>query len=342
MLSCWSAARLGVTLMMQDLILEGLPRLADRKQGGRVSDARADDGILALFMPLIENSAALIAVYDPDDRLRYANSAFREALFIDPDNLSTWEGMMRRNYDARRGTIIETDDIDTWLASAMSRRGKLPTRSFESDLHDGRWLWITETVAPNNWSLFVGTDVTDLGTAGRKLRTDRDFAIKASHTDELTGISNRRHIMMILENLIARKPSAHQPVGCACLFDIDHFKLINDTFGHQAGDQVLVEFTQAMRGAIRLRDGFGRVGGEEFLLIMPATSLSQGETVLERVFETVRHLSPIPASPNHAVTFSGGLTEIRLVDTAETVYSRCDAALYAAKSGGRDRLITRV
>ncbi|MCD1645643.1 sensor domain-containing diguanylate cyclase [Aurantimonas coralicida] len=328
--------------MVWNLDLELLPKLLDNHRDEGVSQARADEEVLASFSRLIENSAVLIAVYDPDDRLRYANSASREALFIDPDDLSTWEGMMRRNYAARRGTIIETDDIEAWLASAMSRRGKLPTRSFESDLHDGRWLWITETVAPNNWSLFVGTDVTDLGTAGRKLRTDRDVAIKASHTDELTGISNRRHIMLMLESLIARQPSAQQSVGCACLVDIDHFKLINDTFGHQAGDQVLVEFAQAVRGAIRLRDGFGRVGGEEFLLIMPATSLPQGETVLDRVFDTVRHLAPIPASPNHAVTFSGGLTEIRLADTAETVYSRCDAALYAAKSGGRDRLITRV
>lgn len=287
---------------------------------------------------LREESAALIAVYDPEDRLRYANAAFRKTYCVETDETPLWPELMRRNWQAGRGAIIAHPDIDAWLASALSRRGKVPRRAFESDLVDGRWLWIVETVQPDGWMLFIATDITELRREERELRQLRDLATRASETDELTDISNRRHMWALLENLLSGTHPPGTCPGCLCLFDLDLFKQINDRFGHQAGDTVLVDFARTVQGNIRLRDGFGRIGGEEFMLLMPDTSILHAKKIVDRVFAAIHQRRPLPNAEDFAYTFSAGLAEIKAGDTPQAVYSRADQALYQAKHEGRDRL----
>lgn len=287
---------------------------------------------------LREESAALIAVYDAQDRLRYANAAFRKTYFVQPGETPLWSDLWRRNWEAGRGAIIAHPDIDAWLASAISRRGKVPRRSFESDLVDGRWLWIVETVQPDGWMLFIATDITELRRDERELRQLRDLATRASETDELTDISNRRHMWALLENLLGGTHPSTKRQGCLCLFDLDLFKQINDRFGHQAGDTVLVDFARTVQGSIRLRDGFGRIGGEEFMLLMPDTSILHAKKIVDRIFAAIHERRPLPDAQDFAYTFSAGLAEIKAGDTPQAVYSRADQALYQAKHEGRDRL----
>ncbi len=293
----------------------------------------------AKLAELGEGSAALIAVFAPDDRLRYANAAFRSAYVVDPGETVSWSELMRRNFHAGRGAIVSHPDIEAWIATALSRRGKVPRRTFEADLVDGRWLWVVETVHADGWMLFVGTDITDLRREERELRQLRDFATRAAQTDELTDISNRRHVWSMLENLLTGVYAADTRDGCLCLFDLDFFKQINDRFGHQAGDRVLIDFARTVQKSIRLKDGFGRIGGEEFMLLMPDTSLANAKKIVDRLFDAVHERRPIAAAPDFSYTFSAGLTEIRGDDTAQSVYSRADQALYQAKHEGRDRLM---
>ncbi|NML74475.1 diguanylate cyclase [Rhizobium sp. S-51] len=287
---------------------------------------------------LREDSAALIAVYDPDDRLRYANAAFRDTYHVEPGETPTWAELMRRNWLAGRGAIIAHPDMEAWLASAISRRGKVKRRAFESDLVDGRWLWIVETVHADGWMLFLATDITELRREERELRQLRDFATRASQTDELTEISNRRHMWSMLETLLKGEHVSGSREGCLCLFDLDFFKQINDRYGHQAGDRVLIDFSRTVQNSIRLRDGFGRIGGEEFMLLMPDTSIANAKKIIDRLFDAVHQRRPLSNAPDFSYTFSAGLAEIRADDTAEAVYSRADLALYTAKHEGRDRL----
>ena len=287
---------------------------------------------------LREDSAALIAVYDPDDRLRYANAAFRDTYHVEPGETPTWAELMRRNWLAGRGAIIAHPDMEAWLASAISRRGKVKHRAFESDLVDGRWLWIVETVHADGWMLFLATDITELRREERELRQLRDFATRASQTDELTEISNRRHMWSMLETLLKGEHVSGSREGCLCLFDLDFFKQINDRYGHQAGDRVLIDFSRTVQNSIRLRDGFGRIGGEEFMLLMPDTSIANAKKIIDRLFDAVHQRRPLGNAPDFSYTFSAGLAEIRADDTAEAVYSRADLALYTAKHEGRDRL----
>lgn len=287
---------------------------------------------------LQQDSSVLIALYDQDDRLRYANAAFRSTYALDPDECPLWADLMRRNAREGKGTVIRAADFETWLVSAQSRRGKLPFRAMETDVVDGRWLWMTETVQKDGWMLCIASDITHLKASERDVRQDRDFALKASQTDELTSVSNRRFMMAALDSL-ANGHAASQPKGgCICIIDLDYFKRINDLYGHQAGDDVLVNFARLVHPLVRRRDSFGRIGGEEFMLILPDTTLSQGELIIERILTTVRNSRPILNAPGFSYTCSAGLAEFHPGETARELYARADEALYHAKQGGRDRL----
>ncbi|WP_126975647.1 GGDEF domain-containing protein [Frigidibacter oleivorans] len=287
---------------------------------------------------LADRTDVLIALYDGFDRLRYANAAFRLAIGIEPDEEPTWAEIVRRNHAQRCGVVIDTDDIDGWVTAAQSRRGKTPFRSFETDLQDGRWLLMTETVQPDGWMLCIASDISSLRTDEGKIRQDRDRALRAAHTDELTGIANRRFVTQRLEDLLQRAPADPAAPGCVCILDIDHFKSINDRFGHPGGDIVLRDFARQIHALVRRSDCFGRIGGEEFMLLLPETGLSEAELIVERMMSAVRRSQPFGPGKPLSYTFSAGITEARQGKSAGQIYSRADRALYEAKMGGRNRI----
>jgi diguanylate cyclase (GGDEF)-like protein len=153
-------------------------------------------------------------------------------------------------------------------------------------------------------------------------------------TDRLTGIWNRFHFDEAAVTEIERATRYGEPLSLL-LFDIDHFKTINDTHGHLVGDQVLVELTQRVRQHLRTGDLLARWGGEEFVVLLPHT---RGEDAL-KLAEKLRHLiagEPFPAAGQ--VTSSFGVAEFRPHETSDLWLTRVDGALYAAKAGGRNRV----
>ncbi|TCU29256.1 diguanylate cyclase (GGDEF)-like protein [Rhizobium azibense] len=287
------------------------------------------------FLRLTHATSALIAVYDADDRLRYANDAFRSVYFIDADETPLWPDLMRRNFELGRGTVIRVADFDEWLRSTQSRRGKIGFRAFETDLVDGRWLWMTEAVQKNGWMLCIASDITSLRADERSVRQDRDLAIKASQTDELTGVANRRFVMARIEDML--ECAQDGDAGCLAVFDIDNFKYINDRLGHHIGDVVLRDFAHRIHQIVRRTDCFGRVGGEEFLLVMPRTILADAIVIIERMLSIIRTCRPLIELPDFSYTFSAGIAASQAMDTVSDLYRRADEALYAAKLNGRDR-----
>lgn len=283
---------------------------------------------------LFDATPVLVAAYDRFDRLRYANAAFRSAFFVAEDETPTWAEIMRRNHELRRGTVIAAADFDAWLFSTLSRRGKTPYRSFETDLYDGRWLLMTESVSPAGWMLCIASEVTAFRADERTVRQDRDSALKAAQTDDLTGVSNRRFITARVEDMLA--PGG--PGGALCVLDLDNFKYINDLRGHLAGDTVLRDFAARIHGQLRRADCFGRVGGEEFVLVLPATSAEEAALIIERMLALVRMSRPLPQWPDFAYTFSAGVAAAGTGSTFADAYFRADRALYAAKMAGRNRI----
>ena len=155
-------------------------------------------------------------------------------------------------------------------------------------------------------------------------------------TDELTGLPNRRHIGEVLDVAMADCTRRGAPLS-VCLIDIDHFKRVNDTHGHAGGDEVLRRVTQLAQKALRQGDRLGRWGGEEFLLVLPATPLATAIDVVARVRERIASAEAWAERPELQVTFSAGVGERLPDEVAERLVDRVDRALYDAKEGGRDR-----
>lgn len=291
---------------------------------------------------LMEAAGVCVAVFDYDDRLRYANRAFRAAWFVEEGEHPLWPELMRRNFQMKRGTVIKVENFEAWLASTISRRGKAGFRAFETDLHDGRWLWMTETMQDDGWMLCVASDITSIRPDERTLRQDRDDAIKASHTDELTGIPSRRFVMSKLNDLLGAREEGSGlhwgHVGCIAVLDIDNFKYINDRFGHSVGDAVLKDFAATLQSYVRKTDVLGRVGGEEFVLILPNTTAENAEVIVGRMLEAVRLSRPLPDQVSFRYTFSAGIACAERNEKADDLYRRADLALYAAKMRGRNQI----
>jgi len=157
-----------------------------------------------------------------------------------------------------------------------------------------------------------------------------------SRTDALTGLSNRRHLEFVLAHYHADSVRHQDPLS-VLLLDIDHFKRVNDGYGHPAGDVVLTEFASRLRAALREGDVAGRWGGEEFLVVLPRTGLEGAFALAER-FRLVVAATPMRAEGVEiAVTVSGGCAMGPLGTVAELV-GRADTLLYSAKGAGRNRI----
>ena len=160
----------------------------------------------------------------------------------------------------------------------------------------------------------------------------------ASH-DELTGVFNRRHFMELLLDERERSHRTQQPYSVA-LFDLDHFKTINDRFGHAGGDAVLRDFCTLVQAHMRVTDRFARWGGEEFVLLMPVTTpVESASLAVERIRSAVAShdwSSMSALSADMRVTVSAGVATCVSGESAEALIARADAALYQAKDAGRN------
>ena len=156
--------------------------------------------------------------------------------------------------------------------------------------------------------------------------------------DELTGLPNRRHAQDLLSLEVARARRERGPLSL-CLMDLDHFKRINDTLGHAAGDEVLRLVARHALPALRETDVLTRWGGEEFLLLLANTSLADAEAVVERVRQRLSSADIWCKHPQLRVTFSGGITTHRDGEDMQETIARADRLLYQAKDAGRDRVI---
>lgn len=165
--------------------------------------------------------------------------------------------------------------------------------------------------------------------------TQRERLESLASQDALTGCANRRAMELELERSIAIHRRDRTAYSLA-VFDLDHFKSINDRYGHEAGDQVLVDFVELLRGRTRRSDQLFRMGGEEFVLLMRDTDRAQMEVVLHKLHRAVQESLGGLGGP---VTVSIGGTQLRSGDGWSDWLSRADAAMYQAKNEGRDRVV---
>jgi diguanylate cyclase (GGDEF)-like protein len=175
-------------------------------------------------------------------------------------------------------------------------------------------------------------DITERVLLARELR-------RQATTDELTGVANRRSLMLCLANEYDRV-RRHPAMPCSVLaVDLDHFKLVNDTWGHAVGDAMLVHVAGLMQDEVRSCDLVSRTGGEEFVLLLPGTGLADAAVLAERLRGRVQGTPLVCVDKTVAITLSVGASVIGANDANhDAVLVRADRALYAAKSAGRNVL----
>lgn len=187
--------------------------------------------------------------------------------------------------------------------------------------------------------IFVGLILIYFKRLKTRIALAQALSEQLANTDPLTGVPNRRQLMARIKEELARSARTGQPLACA-LLDVDYFKRVNDTLGHPVGDKVLMALTRIVREAVRPYDLLGRFGGEEFLLVLPGTSLDKAAELADRVRLAVRERlaataeAPLPGP----VTISFGVAAARPGDSLESLVKRADDALYRAKENGRDRV----
>ncbi len=186
-------------------------------------------------------------------------------------------------------------------------------------------------------------EMSKLRTSLKAQKQDLQAALAQIRTlatvDELTCLANRRHMNEVLATEERRQPGGDQPL-CIALLDIDFFKNVNDRFGHDGGDTVLRTFAAAARAELRTGDILARWGGEEFLLMLPDTGVSEALPVLRRMAERVRKVEVPGVDMERDLTFSAGLVLRGRGEPFAATIIRADQAMYQAKGSGRDKVVT--
>lgn len=324
----------GIVIMMLALgvVLILMRRVESQKDTARKEASKAHQ----LLNEAVKSISAGFTIYDENDRLVICNEAYLEMYQASRDLIvpgKTFEEIVRQG--AERGQYVDAiGRIDEWVRTRVKRHQEADGQQVEQRLIDGRWLLAIEHRTPSGFIVGNRIDITERKRLEAELR-------ELATTDSLTGLPNRRHFLSRLDEELERVRRMTTQQACVLMLDLDHFKHINDTHGHSVGDKVLQLFAGIMREQLRMSDTGGRLGGEEFAIVLPGTTLQSARGFAERLCQKLAELPILVGDQTIYVTVSIGITTIKPTDTSsDAVLLRADDALYQAKEKGRNRVIT--
>ncbi|WP_129627070.1 sensor domain-containing diguanylate cyclase [Candidatus Oscillochloris fontis] len=307
---------------------------------------------------LIEQTSALVALLDEQGGVMEANPRLRQILAAHPEMntiLALLEPNSRRRFHMLLATVQSGHPTEPVTLNVSVSPTAIPQsyRTILALVEPGTYIFLAELIAPlDQHAAEEYIQITSqLATTTRSLQKTSHELAKKQHEleealanseqmariDDLTGLLNRRSIMLILRNEVDRVRRYQSQVS-VLMIDIDHFKQVNDRYGHLMGDQVLRECAGLLRRSIRAIDHLGRYGGEEFLCILPMTSEGAAVDLAERLNRDISHLRFFANElVSFHVTISVGVAEMRKhQDSPDRLLARADAALYQAKDNGRN------
>lgn len=278
------------------------------------------------YRVLTENTTDIIVNIDLNGRLQFVSNSIRQISGREPDTLTgqpmsvlLHENDVPRALEAFKQTIAEPDTTTVAEFRGFKENG------------EQRWFETHSRAV-----------IDELGSVAGVVSAIRDVTLRKEHeerlaraalTDVLTGVVNRRGLDEELDKRLVGGGA-----GCVALFDLDHFKRVNDTHGHAAGDEVLRRFAAIARASVRDQDIVARLGGEEFALILPDITIDQARLVCDRVRRAMSEARIRVDESVISVTVSGGVAPYRDNQPAADVLRAADRALYRAKDAGRDQL----
>ncbi|WP_426202111.1 GGDEF domain-containing protein [Pseudomonas sp. TWP3-1] len=289
-----------------------------------------------LFSSLLVSVNAVLWAFDWETRqVLYVSPAY-ERIF------GRSAALLMADYNQWRDSIYP-DDLDyaeRSLADVL-HKGAVEDREYRIIAADGQVRWISDKCfinrqdEPGQPVIIVGIaeDITEKKQMESELQ-------RLATTDVLTQSSNRRHFFECAHREFAQARLQGAPLAFL-LLDIDDFKLINDTFGHQEGDSVLQKIAECGRASLRRGDLFGRIGGEEFAAVFPGCAPDMAMQVAERLQKEIQRLSFSHGEQTFGVTVSQGLTSMTAEDESlDSLFARADASMYEAKRQGKNRIIS--
>ncbi|MDQ3139412.1 MAG: diguanylate cyclase, partial [Pseudomonadota bacterium] len=306
-------------------VLTVLPVAADLEKRSRLHrDLRLSEERHRL---LAEHSTDILLQLDLEGRIRFVSPSIRQLGGHDPAALI-----------GRNSRILiapeHLDRVAAGHAATIAAAGKTHTYEYLALTADGAERWfesngraIVDEHGVVESVLSIARDITVRKAVERRLTTD-------AMTDPLTGLPNRR----AFNATVSRRPldATDDRSDCVAVLDLDHFKVINDSFGHAAGDRVLRDFARLARRIVRERDFVARIGGEEFAIFFPDTPVEQALLVCDRLRLEMAHTDLRVGSSTVRITVSGGVGQIG-PGGIEDALKNADIALYEAKRSGRDR-----
>lgn len=308
--------------------------------GIEATPARMDEGSHAsLLHSLFAQAPALIAMRAPDGSYLYANEAFAQSLGVPAASLpgrhedDVFQGTgapqsLRVGSPATDGSPSHMEeDVLVGLRSRRFLITRFPVRGADGEMVAAGMIATEVDARDENDSRSPETRHAELLRALEQME-------RLAYTDRLTGAWNRRHLEDAALLEMSRSERHGHPLSLLVL-DVDHFKAINDHFGHAVGDYVLVELVRHLRNDIRRADTITRWGGEEFVVLAPDTPLHEAERLAEKLCTRVAEAQLSSARP---VTISVGVAEYQCGEGFEHWLSRADRAMYRAKASGRNRV----
>lgn len=287
------------------------------------------------YRELVQNARSMILRVTPAGTVTFFNE-YAQEFFGFPE-----EGMLGRSL---LQTIVPSADetgrdLRQEILDLLARPGDFPFVEQQNVKAGGERAWVSWAVRPLTAPdgavqeiMFVGMDLTARKAMEARLR-------EMATIDPLTGVANRRHFLDKAEAEVQRARRYGHPLSLV-LIDLDHFKRVNDTHGHHVGDEALQHLCRVLGGLLRDVDLLGRIGGEEFAALLPETDLERAGQVAERMRAGLE-AAPLehPQAGSVRLTLSAGVAGLAPgAETIDAVLQKADAAMYAAKSAGRNRV----
>jgi diguanylate cyclase (GGDEF)-like protein/PAS domain S-box-containing protein len=281
----------------------------------------------------LEAAANAISITDKNGTIQWVNPAW-----------TALTGYSKEESIGRNPSIIKSDKHDADFYKTMwdtILAGKVWRGEVVNKRKDGSLYYEEETITPvldgqgqvKNF-IAIKFDIT------KHKQTEADLQ-RLAHTDVLTRVNNRRYLFELAEHEFEVAKRYQQPLSIV-MFDLDHFKQINDIYGHSIGDKMLERVAQVTHAQLRDVDIIGRYGGEEFVVVLPMTKAQKASLLAQRILETVSAIRLHTENGPAAVTLSIGISETIHApqdESVEAVIRRADAAMYAAKQAGRNRAV---